>query len=151
MPLIDAGFVKEGKADVDSLLRYGPTAEVVVCSFEIPKKIEEMKSKTVHALIDTGASQSMIDSHLAEQLGLVPVDKAMVAGVGGPKEHTMYLTRILCFMLEVEQYGKLLAADLKDGGIEHEVLLGRDFLSSTIMIYDGIRAQVTLASPKRLK
>ena len=75
----------------------------------------------------------------------------MVAGVGGPREHTMYLTRIVCLALETEQYGKFLAADLKDGDQAHEVLLGRDFLSNIIMIYDGIRAQVTLASPNKTK
>lgn len=149
MPLIELGFrTKEGQADHQRLSQYGPTTQVVVCPFDLPEKAEDLKAKTVFALIDTGASHSMIDANLAQELGLVAVDKAIVAGVAGHKEHIMYLARILVHQADIEEYGKLLAADLKSGGQEHEVLLGRDFLSKTIMIYDGIRGQVTLASPK---
>ncbi|MBP9706780.1 MAG: retropepsin-like domain-containing protein [Oligoflexales bacterium] len=146
MPLIEAGF----NSDQEKLQQYGPTTQVIVCSFEIPDKVEELKTETVWALIDTGASHSMIDSQLASKLGLVPIDKSIVAGVSGAHEHTVYLTRIVSISLEIEQYGSFMAANLKEGGVEHEVLLGRDFLSNTIMIYDGLRAQVTIASPKKL-
>jgi|ERR1043166_3720140 predicted aspartyl protease len=150
MPLIDAGFIAEdGKIDNQRLLTYGPTVQVIIAPHKPPDNKENLKTKAVFALVDTGATYCMIDTRLAKELELNAVDKAFVAGVGGSKEHTFYLAGIVVPQLDIVQFGKFLAADLKDGGQEHEVLLGRDFLQHTIMIYDGLRAQVTLASVKK--
>ncbi len=156
MPLIEASFVNgsDGTANGELLLNYGPTIEVIVGPFKQAEKspqdkIDDSKIKQVYALVDTGASNCMIDSNLAVELGLIAVDKAMVSGVGGQREHLIYMAGIVIPQLEIDQFGPFLAADLKDGGQEHEVLLGRDFLKNTIMIYDGLRAQVTITSRKK--
>lgn len=57
------------------------------------------------------------------------------------------MARISVPILEIQQYGRFAGVDLNDGGQAHHVLIGRNFLSGVIMIYDGIRAQVTLACP----
>jgi predicted aspartyl protease len=107
-------------------------------------------SLNVPALVDTGASQSCIDSDLAAALGLKPIDEILMAGVGGAKQHLVYLAHILIPQLDIIQWGAFAGVDLKAGGQAHRVLLGRTFLNGCILIYDGIRAQVTIASPKRM-
>lgn len=157
MPLIDAGFKnQDGSPDGVNLLRYGPTISVVVAQVLSNSNTETSGNqkmpegiKTVNALIDTGASSCMIDKNLAEELGLIAVDKAQVAGVNGSAEHLIYMAAILVPQLNIHQFGRFLAANLRSGGQEHEVLLGRDFLANTIMIYDGVRAQITVASAKK--
>lgn len=155
MPLIEAGFKNsDGTSDPFSLLIYGPTIPVVVTAntplpdMNIPTSLEQ-KIKNVNALIDTGASTCMIDTKLAAELDLIAIDKTSVAGVNGPADHLIYMAAILVPQLEIHQFGRFLGANLKDGGQEHEVLLGRDFLANTIMIYDGCRSQITIASPKK--
>jgi hypothetical protein len=152
MPLIEAGFKnQDGTSNIVKLLTYGPTITVVVGHVP-PQNIENstvQQIKSVSALIDTGASNCMIDTQLAKELNLIAVDKALVAGVNGSSEHLIYMAAILVPQLDIHQFGKFLAANLKDGGQDHEVLLGRDFLANTVMIYDGVRAQITIASAKK--
>ena len=153
MPLIEAGFKnQDGTSDAVGLLKYGPTIQVVVAAMLPLQNAENSTAnpgKVVPALIDTGASNCMIDAMLAKELNLIPVDKALVAGVNGSSEHLIYMAAISVPQLDIHKFGKFLAANLKDGGQEHEVLLGRDFLTDTVMIYDGVRAQITIASAKK--
>ncbi len=83
------------------------------------------------------------------ELGLKPVDEILIAGVGGAKPHVVYLAHILIPQLDIVQWGAFAGVDLKAGGQFHGVLLGRTFLEGCVMIYDGIRSQVTVAAPKR--
>ncbi len=76
------------------------------------------------------------------------MDIVTISGVAGAKEHPVYLAHILIPQLDIIQYGKFTGVDLKSGGQVHDVLLGRDFLRNVIMIYDGFRSQVTIASTK---
>jgi hypothetical protein len=46
------------------------------------------------ALVDTGATESCIDSMLATQLGLPVADKRMVAGIHGSQEVSFHLAQI---------------------------------------------------------
>ena len=148
MPLIEAGFLdKDGRPDGDSLRAYGPTVQVVVSP--MASGDAEPKSETVYVLVDTGATESCIDKDLAERLGLPIVDVRTLSGVGGAKEHGVYAALVSIPQLEVVQYGAFTGVDLKAGGQSHMALLGRTFLSGTLLIYDGIRSQVTIASEKR--
>lgn len=152
MPLVDAGFTKaDGLPDFDTLYVYGPTVQVTVGHYspdpESPPAAPK-PSKAVHALVDTGAYQSCIDSDLAVELGLPVIDKQLISGASGAQEHDVYMAHVTIPGLEFVQYGRFTGVNLKAGGQEHSVLLGRTFLRSVIMIYDGIRAQVTIASAR---
>lgn len=156
MPLIDAGFKKQnGDVDHDQLINNGPTLQVWVSDFlpnsQVRRDPSSSKIESVSALIDTGASVSCIDSELAKALDLVPVDIATISGAGGAKQHLVYLASIVIPQLEIVQYGKFTGVELKTGGQSHGVLLGRGFLKNVIMIYDGTRGQVTVASAKTEK
>jgi len=149
MPLIDAGFIdKDGKADAPRLEIFGPTVEVtVIHSFS--EDTGDPKSKTVSALVDTGASETCIDEALANELGLPIVDVREIGSAHGSNTHNVYMAYVNIPQLDIIQYGKFTGVNLKDGGQQHECLLGRTFLRDTIMIYDGYRAQVTIASTKK--
>ena len=147
MPIIECGF-RDGdeQADLDALINFGPTAEVVVSAHIVPSTDEEQpRSETVYALIDTGATQSCIDHKLALDLGLPVVDVQQVAGAGGLTDHDVFMAKVSIPGLKMDQFGRFTGVALAKGGQPHRVLLGRTFLQHIIMIYDGIRGQVTIS------
>ena len=146
MPLADAAFLDpDGRPDGASLIGFGPSLEVVVSTYVDPTQ-PPTEGHTTHALVDTGASQSCIDMRLAQTLGLPVVDFVMIGGAVGASRHPLYAARIAIPVLEIFEFGAFAGVDLAGGEQSHQVLLGRTFLQSTVMIYDGVRAQVTIAS-----
>lgn len=97
------------------------------------------------ALIDTGATFSCIDEQFATELGLTPIDIQQTSGAGGVSEHPVYLAVVNIPSLGKSQYGRFMGVRLADGNQHHRVILGRSFLALVVMIYDGTKAQVTLA------
>ncbi len=147
MPLTECGFADaQGRPDAQALITNGPTIEVVVSS-PLDSAQQATASRSVPALIDTGASHSCIDEDLATQLGLPIVDIAQMSGIGGIQDYNVYLADIHVPHLLSNLKGRFSAVKLTQGGQPHAVLLGRDFLQNTIMFYDGLRAQVTIAGP----
>ena len=148
MPVLVAGFLKpDGHPDGNLLITYGPTVQVTVGHYS-PEGEQPRPSKSVYALVDTGALESCIDAALAAELGLPIVDTARIAGAGGESIHDVFLAHIQIPQLEIVQYGRFTGVNLAAGKQAHSVLLGRTFLVNTIMIYDGLRAQVTIASAR---
>lgn len=123
---------------------------MTVSHFAQDAQTGEKPSQVVPALVDTGATESCIDNKLAEELGLPVIDEMDMSGVGGMR-HNVYLASVSIPDLEFLQYGRFAGVDLRDGGQEHQALLGRTFLQNVILIYDGLRAQVTLASQRLTK
>ena len=146
MPLADAAFLDpDGRPDHALLIELGPSLEVVLSTlFDPPQPPTE--GHTTHALVDTGATQSCIDMQLAQTLGLPVVDFVMIGGAAGANRHPLYAARVAIPALEIFQFGAFAGVDLAGGEQPHRVLLGRTFLQGTVMIYDGLRAQVTIAS-----
>lgn len=146
MPIADAGFADpDGRPDHTTLVELGPSLEVVVSPFIDPAQ-PPTEGHTTHALVDTGATQSCIDTQVAKSLSLPVVDLVMMAGAAGASRHPLYAARVAIPALEIFQFGAFAGVDLAAGGQPHRVLLGRTFLAGTVMIYDGVRAQVTIAS-----
>lgn len=100
------------------------------------------------ALVDTGASESCIDCDLAKRLGLPIIDTMQISGTDGTKTHDVYLAHINIVSLEFFQYGRFAGVRLSAGQQPHGVLLGRTFLASVMLIYDGLRGQITLTAPR---
>lgn len=145
MPIIEAGFINDdGKPDQNKLVQFGPTIQVVVGPLKSAGSSNSVPDEFVYALIDTGATESCIDISLAERLELPTVDKITISGVGGAKIHNVYMAQVHIPQLNFTQYGKFAGAQLVGGRQQHQALLGRTFLQGTIMIYDGIRGQVTV-------
>ena len=146
MPLADAAFVDSGgRPDHAALIEFGPSLEVVVSPFIDPPQTPT-EGHTTHALVDTGATQSCIDIQVATSLVLPVVDYVMIAGATGASRHPLFSARVAIPSPEIFQFGAFAGVDLAAGDQPHRVLLGRTFLQGTVMIYDGARAQVTIAS-----
>ncbi len=98
------------------------------------------------ALVDTGATQSCIDSALAVALTLPIIDRVAVSGVQGRDEHNVCLARVNVPSLGWTKTGRFIVVDISDGDQLHAAILGRDFLSGFCMMYEGRTGTVVLSN-----
>ena len=98
------------------------------------------------ALVDTGATESCIDSELAIALQLPIVDRQAIAGVHGASETNVCLAQIHVPDLGFTMYGRFAAVHLTAGGLPHSALLGRTFLQHFTLTYEGRRGTVTISN-----
>ncbi len=107
--------------------------------------IPSLPGTGIYALVDTGATESCIDSALATRLNLPIVDRKHIAGVSGPREVNMHLAQIFVPTLTWTIYGSFAGVDLVAGGQLHHALIGRTFLQNFTMVYEGPTGTVTLS------
>jgi len=152
MPRTKCGFNDgpSGKGS-DLLVTNGPTLFVDI-GFDPayrphpPGRVPVPAVREVWALVDTGATESCIDSALAVQLALPIIDRRPIAGVGGRKEVNMHLAQIHISSLGFTLYGAFAAVDLAAGGQTHLALIGRTFLRHFTLIYTGSTGDVEIYS-----
>ena len=142
--------VPGGASGAHLLAAYGPTILVDI-GFDPSYVLTQTAPPTpgmngIQALIDTGASESCIDSVLAAQLNLPIVDARVVSGVHGPQEVNMHLAQVHVLSLNVTIYGTFAGVHLAAGGQPHKALLGRTFLQAFTMVYEGGTGTVTISS-----
>jgi hypothetical protein len=134
----------------DLLAQFGPTLLVDVgfdSAFDPTSGgIPNLPMKGVHALIDTGAAQSCIDSALAMQLNLPIIDQGMCSGISGPKQVNMHLAQIRISSLNANIYGSFAGVDVAAGGQPHLALIGRTFLQHVTLLYDGRTGTVSISN-----
>lgn len=153
MPETKCGFVSsEIASGRDLLVTHGPTLLVDI-GFD-PKydpaaltTLPVLAATKLWAMVDTGATESCIDSDLAKKLGLPIVDRRHIGGVSGLKEVSMHLAQVHIPALRFTLYGAFAGVDLIAGGQLHYALIGRTFLQHFRMTYDGSTGDVTLATP----
>lgn len=138
-----------GLPAVDLLIQWGPTINVDIgfdpnYRYSPGGPIPIPALRALRALIDTGATESCIDSTLAGMLNLPVVDKRVTSGAHGAKEVNMHLAQIHIPSLQFTVYGAFAAVDLHAGGQVHSALLGRTFLRSFKMIYEGFSSSVEI-------
>lgn len=142
----ECGFVNQ-----DLLIVNGPTIYVDI-GFDpaydpaIPA-IPVASFKNMPALVDTGATESFIDTAVATALGLPVVDKQIVSGSSGSHSVDVYLAQIHVPSLNLTIWGRFAGVNLIVGGQTHAALMGRTFLRLLTMHYDGITGRVTLTKP----
>lgn len=139
-----------GATGAQMLAAYGPTLMVDI-GFDPAFKenqpgIPIPGVKGIEALVDTGASESCIDSSLATQLNLPIVDRRMIAGAHGSAEVNMYLAQVRIPSLNSTILGAFAGVHLTTGGQPHKALIGRTFLQHHTMVYEGRTGNVTLSS-----
>ena len=153
MPETKCGFdsVPEGASGSELLVAYGPTLRVDI-GFDPaynPKNLGQIPVPGISgiaALVDTGATESCIDSLLAIQLNLPVVDRRKVAGVHGSQEVNLHLAQIHVASLGFTIYGRFAAVHLAAGGQPHKALIGRTFLRNYKMTYEGYTGNVVISS-----
>ena len=137
-----------GPAGRVQLVSFGPTLFVTI-SFD-PNWVftgsnpPPAVGSKVHALVDTGATESCIDSVIAVQLNLPIVDRRPISGVHGAQLVNVHLAQIYVPTLNSWIYGAFAGVDLAAGGQSHRALIGRTFLTNYTMIYEGRTGTVTI-------
>jgi predicted aspartyl protease len=110
----------------------------------VPVGTPNLPTNPISALVDTGASESCIDSNLAMALNLPIIDRKRIGGVGGAHEVNLHLAHIHVPALRFTLYGPFCAVELAAGGQPHQALIGRTFLQHFTMIYEGKTGTVTI-------
>ena len=152
MRTVKCGFqsVPGGKPANGLLILMGPTLIVDIgfdpafTSTTTTPPISGIQS--VHALVDTGATESCIDNLLAAQLGLPIIDRRSVSGSSGKHDVNVYMAQVHVPSLPYTIWGAFAGVDLKAGGQVHGALIGRTFLANFKMEYDGTTGDVTLTT-----
>jgi hypothetical protein len=130
----------------DLLAQFGPTL-VVDIGFDPNyhgQQAPDLASKGVQALVDSGATESCIDSALAMQLNLPVVDRRTIGGIGGAHQVNMHLGHIHVPALGNVITGAFAAVNLAAGGQQHMALIGRSFLQHFVMVYNGLTGTVAI-------
>ena len=138
------------ETDQAALVRLGPTLLVQIGfdqAFQpdtaTPPSLPESQ---LAALVDTGASDSCIDSDVARDLQLPVVDQRRIAGIQGPYTTNVCLAQMHIPDLSFTVYGRFAVVHLAAGGQPHFALLGRDFLRHFSMTYEGRTGSVTISN-----
>jgi hypothetical protein len=154
MPDTQCGFhnIPGGATGAEMLTTYGPTLSVDIGfdpNFTPAQGLIAPRPgiSGVLALVDTGATESCIDSTLATQLGLPIVDRRTFGGISGSAEVNMHLAQIRVPSLNFIIYGAFAGVHLAAGGQNHLALIGRTFLQNCIMNYDGPTGAVRISIP----
>ena len=152
MPTTKCGFNSNlgGATGAKLLTFYGPTLLVNI-GFDpdhiYPSRTPPEPGITdVIALIDTGASESCIDSILAAQLNLPTVDRRDLAGAHGAEKVSIHLAQIHVPSLRFTIYGTFAGVHLQAGGMIHQALIGRTFLRNVTMVYEGLTGTVSMST-----
>ena len=141
-----------GGKGCDLLIDYGPTLTVDIGldpNFK-PGQVLVFRDPAVRgvaALVDTGATESCIDSSLANQINLPVIDKRQVSGEGGSRETDVHLAQIYVPSIGITIHGEFIGVNLLAGGQQHQALIGRTFLRHFIMTYNGLTGDVELTQP----
>ena len=150
MPIAMCGFVDspgQYGSGASHLIHHGPTIGVQVGfddSFTPGQGRPRLPQALIPALVDTGATESSIDSDLAASLDLPFVGMEDFAGIDGSSAKPMHLAQIHIPSLGFSIYGMFAAIELSEGGQIHRVLLGRTFLRHFKLIFEGRSGDVTI-------
>ena len=147
MPQVECGF----KGTPGLLVHFGPSIGVLI-GFDPSFRpnvtpAPNLPVQEYPALIDTGATESCIDSAVAQALNLPIIDERMMAGVHRQFKVNVHLAQIRIPSLQYTIYGNFCGVHLHAGGQSHSSLLGRTFLSKMTMIYKGDTESVLLSYP----
>ena len=140
MKQTDIGFVNPG-----GLYEFGPTINVQVgLDYQtFPHPNVERMTPPIYALIDTGASLTCIDKTLAVQQNLpIRGEPFFLSGISGVNKVNRHLGQIYIPALDATIYGLFPAVDLSTH--VHKALIGRAFLRSCQIFYDGKTGKVTM-------
>ncbi len=136
-------------AQLPNLQALGPLVEMRVW---IGTPVEEALSKSgtslpdpvpVKAMIDTGATGSVIQPEIAKKLGLQPVGVAKISTPSSENVQCYQYAVRLIFPNNVIVEAIVVEAPLK--GQQIQCLVGRDVLAHGVLIYTGYINQFTLS------
>ena len=138
--------------DKRMLRDFGPTIPVKI-GYDSKYRDAEMERPNIpehlyNALVDTGSGICCIDVKVAATLKLEVVDQQLIGGVHGQQLTNLHIAQIYVPSLDFVMTERFAAVDL-EGGILHQAIVGRDFLSHHRMVYDGPNGCFTLSRQDR--
>lgn len=136
MPSVECGI----SGSPSGLWAQGPIIRVA-----IGRPADTERSHSSLALIDTGARESAIDVKLAFDARLQIVDIRSYGSAAGAYETPEYLANLTVPALNLGKHGRFGGTRLAELGYDFGVLLGRDFLLSAQMVYDGRTGSVVVS------
>lgn len=113
----------------------GPHISVLVGSPVHDPVLGSQDFLQLDALIDTGATDICIDIKAADRLGLQPIDRTFIGGVGGAVEAMVFAGILEVPSLQFKRVVRMFSP--LGVSLSSKVLLGRSFLENFIMTYDG--------------
>ena len=141
--------IYEFQTQPNILRRRGPVFPVQVSIPQILIDYLQQRGQSIpqpvsgFALIDTGASITVIDLNVLNQLGINPVGVARVLTPAGPVQQNLFPARLIFGPGLVIDLSVVIGANLRPQQII--ALIGRDILSKFIMIYHGRSGRITIA------
>ena len=122
-----------------------------------PEQVQDIKSVTVMAHFDTGASKTSIDTKLAEFLGLIPVGAGIIHTAAGKTQMPNYAVDISFPSTKLASFINLPIGSCNlpfkitdDGKIEVSpqnfgLLIGRDIMSHWNVVWNGPTSTVFIS------
>ena len=145
MPSASCGF-----SNPHELTLNGPTVVVEIgidTDFQPGRGLRPaLPANPLHALVDTGASESCIDNTLAMRLDLPVVAHRRVSGVGGALDVNEYMAQIYIPELNFTILGPFAGVHIAGGGQPYYALIGRTFLRHFSMAYEGRTGSVIISN-----
>lgn len=126
----------------------GPTIEVIIVPprpviANLQKQNKSAPSFKALALIDTGATGTMITQAIVDALGLSPFDVREIGTAGGKSRQMMYDAGVV-LPISMNNAFAVQASCGDLSGQPYQVLIGRDILRSCALYYNGIENSYTL-------
>jgi predicted aspartyl protease len=154
MPVFHRNFLEKSAntPSPEHLRNVGPRLPVEIAIPDTLATALSQKGETLpapvsgYALFDTGASITGIDEEVLKQLGLNPIGITNISTPSdGQVEAALYPAKITfpTTPMPTFNFTSVVGIKLKNQG--YLALIGRDFMSGMIVIYDGVGARVTFA------
>ena len=151
MPTFYRNFVNKGNIpNPEHLQEVGPRLPVQVSIADELAALHTENGETTQpaegfALFDTGASRTCVDEAVLQRLGLTPTGTTQISTPSDSRSANLYVCTI-----DFPAYNPLRRSNHEVIGVQLAgqrciALIGRDFLSHMILIYDGPGARVTFA------
>jgi len=161
MPIINISYSSPERPNYDprALMVLGPQITVDILPPLVVEKWAKTSEKEVEqapnlgALIDTGASVTGVDETVLRQLGYPPIGVSSLTTPSGTSQTGVYMVRLVIPSQKDQRFPPIIpritidnvrVIAVKLDRQPYKVLLGRDVLSSMVMVYNGPQALITL-------
>ena len=137
--IVLVGFMAVLNKEYHSLVSAIQTDCIVMPSIEEITQSKQLRYTEVKSMVwDTGATNTLVSSQVVEALGLVPLEKSRVEGVGGIIESSVSEISIYLADNIVFKNVKVLCSDIGD----YDLVVGMDIIAQGDFVISNNKGQV---------
>jgi hypothetical protein len=161
MPVINISYHSSQRPQFDpqALVALGPQISIDILPPSVVQKWASSNNVSINsalcqmALLDTGASVTGVDENLLAQLQYPPIGIANLSTPSGTVQTQVYMVMLVIPSRSDANFPPTIPRIIIDnvrvisvrlGNQPFKVLLGRDVISKTVMVYNGPQALITL-------